>query len=417
MISMRHHGMNTATRRRGLRIGTSVLVAAALAGLSSPASADVFNGRIAFTSLRDGDREIYTVTARGGDPRQLTVNAANDAQPDWAPDGRALAYRVQVTRPRTLFQVARMQADGEQPTQLSFPVPTGREQGSQPSWFPDGSGILFRRSGTSVQPAVWRIGPWGEDPMQVLTAAGRQWDPRWTADMTRILFAWTRSEPADTDRAIAISAPSDPTPTVLFDDPGVFDSAPARSPDGSRIAFESDSNRLGTNPEGDREIFVMNADGSDVRQLTRNAIHDEGPAWSPDQTMLAYTSGPDNEHGDIQIMTADGVHLRTLASYDGLDESPDWQAIPAPATDRHCGDLTTYTADLVDVRAAGDGLSCAKARRLAAAWATHDHPNPLRAYAVETEGFGGTLRVHLTPRGNQDGTGNDKLVAFLLEPR
>lgn len=235
--------------------------------------------------------------------------------------------------------------------------------------------------------------------------------------MTRILFAWTRSEPADTDRAIAISAPGDLSSTILFDDPGVFDSAPARSPDGSRIAFESDSNRLGTNPEGDREIFVMNADGGDVRQLTRNAIHDEGPAWSPDQTMLAYTSGPDNEHGDIQVMTADGVHLRTLASYDGLDESPDWQAIPAPATDRRCGDLTTDTADLVDVRAAGDGLSCAKARGLAAAWVTHEHPNRLRAYAVETEDFGGTLRVQLAHRGNRDGTGNDKLVAFLLEPR
>ena len=38
----------------------------------------------------------------------------------------------------------------------------------------------------------------------------------------------------------------------------------------------------------------MGADGANPTQLTHNALHDEGPAWSPDGTMLAYTSGPDN---------------------------------------------------------------------------------------------------------------------------
>ena len=392
----------------------STVVAALLVAISasSPASADVFNGRIAFTSLRDGDREIYTMSAAGGDLRQLTVNTENDAQPDWAPDGRALAYRMQVTQPRTLFQAARMDADGEDQVQLTFPVATGREQGSQPSWFPDASGLLFRRSGTSVQPAVWRIGPWGEDPLQVLTASGRQFYPSWSRDMTRILFALTRSEPVDTDRAIAISAPADPAPTILFDDPGVFDSAPAWSFDGARIAFESDTNRLGTNPEGDREIFVMDADGGAVQQVTRNSIHDEGPAWSPDGTMLAYTSGLDNEHGDINVMTAGGVHLRRLTAYEGLDESPDWQAISAPATDRRCGDVPSETGDPTDVRAAGHGLHCKQALALAAAWTRGDRTHGLRAFDAEIEDFGGIRRVVLTHRG----TGNEKLLAFLHQP-
>jgi Tol biopolymer transport system component len=312
-----------------------------------------------------------------------------------------------------------MEADGDHQTQLTSPRPTGREQGSQPSWFPDASGFLFRRSGNSVRPAVWRIGPWGEDPMQVFSPDGRQFYPSWSRDMSRILFAWTRSEPLDTDRAIAISAPTDPEPTILFDDPGVFDSAPAWSPDGARIAFESDTKRLGTNPEGDREIFVMNADGSAVQQLTRNSVHDEGPAWSPDGTMLALTSGRDNEHGDIQVMTAGGVHLRQLTTYDGLDESPDWQAIPAPETDRRCGDLEAET--VTDVRAAGDGLGCDKARALAAAWTPGDRPggrpHRVQGFDAEREDFGGVLRVVLTHRGARDDeTGNEKLVAFLHQP-
>ena len=62
------------------------------------------------------------------------------------------------------------------------------------------------------------------------------------------------------------------------------------SPDGRRLAFVS-------NRDGDDEIFVMNADGSGVRQLTRNGktahgapIRDSAPAWSPDGTRIAFAA-------------------------------------------------------------------------------------------------------------------------------
>jgi Tol biopolymer transport system component len=101
------------------------------------------------------------------------------------------------------------------------------------------------------------------------------------------------------------------------------DSDPAWSPDGTKIAFESNSDPRGTNPEGDMEIFVMDADGTDPVQLTHNALRDEGPAWAPDGTMLAYSGGTDDDHLDINVMTAAGVHLETLTDYPGHDESPD----------------------------------------------------------------------------------------------
>jgi dipeptidyl aminopeptidase/acylaminoacyl peptidase len=189
----------------------------------------------------------------------------------------------------------------------------------------------------------------------------------------------------------------------------VFDSAPAWSPDGERIAFESDANLADGNPEGDREIFAMNADGSGVTQLTSNTAHDEGPAWSPDATMLAYTSGPTNVTGDIHVMTSAGVHLRQLAPYEGIDESPDWQPIPAPDTDRRCGDLAA--SGIIDVRAAGRGISCRRALRLADRWSRRR----LRGFDADVADYGGTLRVILTHRGNRDG--DDKLIAFLHQRR
>ncbi|HEX2053467.1 MAG TPA: hypothetical protein VHJ78_07065, partial [Actinomycetota bacterium] len=62
-----------------------------------------------------------------------------------------------------------------------------------------------------------------------------------------------------------------------------FDTFPAWSPDGSKIAFDSvrDENR---------EIYTMNPDGSDPRRLTDNRGIDRFPAWSPDGTRIAYYS-------------------------------------------------------------------------------------------------------------------------------
>jgi hypothetical protein len=168
-------------------------------------------------------------------------------------------------------------------------------------------------------------------------------------------------------------------------------------------------------------LYALAPDGSTRVRLTRPVAglsgmgRDSDPAWSPDATMLAYTSGPTNTTGDIHVMTTAGVNLRRLAPYEGIDESPDWQPIPAPATDRRCGDADSGARD---VRAAGHGLSCRKALELAARWsATADRPTVVGPFDAETVDFGGTLRVVLTHRGNRDDdrTGNGKLVAFLYQ--
>ena len=119
------------------------------------------------------------------------------------------------------------------------------------------------------------------------------------------------------------------------------------------------------------EIWTMAADGIGTRQLTHNALHDEGPAWSPDGgRLLAYTSGADDEHGDIHVMTARRPPPAPAHDFAGLDESPDWQAIPAPTTARRCGDAVRSGPGAHDVRATGRGLTCARALALARRWSS-----------------------------------------------
>ncbi|MEX2254649.1 MAG: hypothetical protein WEC34_04360 [Acidimicrobiia bacterium] len=75
-----------------------------------------------------------------------------------------------------------------------------------------------------------------------------------------------------------------------------FDSEPVWSPDGTRIAFAS--LRAG----GDNQIFVMNADGTDVQGLTPADDGNTCPTWSPDGTRIAYSNGD----ADIVIIPSDG---------------------------------------------------------------------------------------------------------------
>jgi dipeptidyl aminopeptidase/acylaminoacyl peptidase len=394
-----------------------------VAGPVAAASADVFNGRIAFSSFRNAPQQttgdIFTMNPDGSDLRQLTENPADDAQSDWSPDGRDITYRIRRPKSTVNFEVARMTARGEDHQRLTF-TPEGQAS-SQPSWFPDKSAILFRRSGPGSVASIWQMGPFGQDPLLRYDPTGPQLYPSLSPDMSKVMFATTTSPRGDTDRAIQTVDRDGSNLTTLFDVVGAYDSAPAWSPDGTRIAFESNSNAGGANPERDMEVWIMNADGSQPVQLTHNALHDEGPAWSPDGTLLAYSSGDHDLRLDINVMTATGGHLRRLTDYPGRDESPDWQPIPAPDTERRCGDLADTGAGAHDVRAAGDGLSCEKALELAARWSPEDlpgnRPTKVGGFDAAVTDFGGTYRVVLTHRGNHDDTGNDKLVAFLYQQR
>jgi Tol biopolymer transport system component len=92
------------------------------------------------------------------------------------------------------------------------------------------------------------------------------------------------------------------------------DFIPAWSPDGRKIAFTREF-------RGSAEIFLMNADGSGVTQLTQEtASHEQYPAWSPDGRRIAYRSAGEKEQ-DLFVMNADGSQPRRIT--DGPFEASD----------------------------------------------------------------------------------------------
>jgi Tol biopolymer transport system component len=128
--------------------------------------------------------------------------------------------------------------------------------------------------------------------------------------------------------------------------------APAWSPDGTRIAFSGYDHEGSSSGGGaNYDVYVMNAGGSDLRNLTKSAddvargASQGPPVWSPDGTMIAF-EGDDGENDGLYVMNADGTGFRRLA--DGLRPawSPDGSRI-----------LFTMGRDLYSISPDGTGAA------------------------------------------------------------
>src|SRR5437762_10505529 len=99
---------------------------------------------------------------------------------------------------------------------------------------------------------------------------------------------------------------------------GSDSTAPSGRPAAGQIAFTTDR-------DGNPEIYVMNADGAGLRNLTNNPTFDFELAWSPDGTKIAFSSGRDGDT-EIYLMHADGTGLVNLTHNPGQDLWPKWSA-------------------------------------------------------------------------------------------
>src|ERR1044072_6917962 len=187
-----------------------------LIALSAAQNAAAGTGRIAFTSNRDGNPELYVLDAGTGRVMRVTHTRRTEFDPTWSPSGAQLAF----ARGGSIWVL-----------RLSTGAVTKFVKGcffDSPDWAPDGSRISFDVSLPRAESIWLKALPTG--PETGINADGI--DPSWSPDGTAIVF---RRFPA----SIWIKKLSDGSAVRLTSDEG--SAQPARSPDGSKIAFSRSS--------------------------------------------------------------------------------------------------------------------------------------------------------------------------------
>jgi Tol biopolymer transport system component len=140
--------------------------------------------------------------------------------------------------------------------------------------------------------------------------------PSWSPDGTRIAFESNRHDPLHTE--IYVIVVDSGFVTRLTADSGFADAQPAWSPLGDRIAFVSDRDSAGY------DIYLMNTNGSGVVRLTADSAHSTQPAWSPDGAKIAFATDRDSPAGEIYVMDSTGANPQNLTNHPASDLTPAW---------------------------------------------------------------------------------------------
>jgi Tol biopolymer transport system component/outer membrane protein assembly factor BamD (BamD/ComL family) len=270
---------------------------------SAPQVTPTIRERIAFTSDRDGNDEIYVMNADGSGLVNLTNHDANDRKPSWSPDGTHIAF---ASDRNGAYGIYVMEADGGGVTRLT----SNLADDDHPAWSPDGKHIAF----TSDHDGNWEIHVMNADgsgQTNLTNYDENDQNPSWSPDGRYIAFNPLR----DGDNEIYVMN-ADGSGLVNLTNNPAHDWGPVWSPDGRHIVFTSDR-------DGPWGIYVMNADGSGVSRLTDNSTGSWLPSWSPDGRRIAFTSNRDGNH-EVYVMNADGSGLVNLTNNPALDCCPSW---------------------------------------------------------------------------------------------
>ena len=283
-------------------------------------------GRIAFASDRDGDLEIYMMNADGTSLVRLTESKGFDVPWSWSPDGRKLAFVSDRSGSHNIYV---MPVDGSEPIiQLTH----DSEGAGIPSWSPYGRRIAFSsaRDGDSE---IYVMDPDGTNIVQLTDSDADEYAPSWSPDGQRIAFTLFPQSIFNPDSEIYVMD-ADGNNTRQLTDNDASDFLPVWSPDGETIVFTSRDateswvidNTDTVHQRHNTNIYLMNADGSDIRQLTHDNISG-GISWSPDGQYMAFSYDSHNPYvkSDIYVMNANGSGRRALVDWEDSNEGvPIW---------------------------------------------------------------------------------------------
>jgi Tol biopolymer transport system component len=294
---------------RRLALAVAILLLAGCGGSSRKGPPD-----LVFVSTRDGDYALFGVDAAGKHERRLTKDKGDPSTPQGLfyqlePAWSPDGSRIAFTSRRDGREhVYVVTADGKDTRRLT----DSTMDDDHPSWSPDGKRIVFAREG-----ALFAIPSAGGTARRVGRGFGEARDPAWSPDGK--LIAYDYREPGTPVREVYVMH-ADGTARRQVTRLGNVSAVPAWSPDGRRLAFQSNAQG------GHFEIYSIGLDGKGLRRITTSPSSDTfEPAWSPDGKLLAFS-----REGAVWTVDAAG-NARRLTS-GANDSSPAWRPAVPTAT-------------------------------------------------------------------------------------
>ena len=259
-------------------------------------------------STSDKNYAVYLVNVQTGERRRLNQPGeyAGETTPRFAPDGKSLAFvRVSADNSQDLFVAP---TTGGKPQQITF----DRKTIHSLAWSADGTEIFFVSLRGNNQPNVWRVTATGGEPELIATGNNK--------DITNLAVSRDGKTFAFVENTLNLDIwrTEKNQPDKKFIGSTYNEFSPDLSPDGSRLIFIS-------NRTGKTEIWMSDAGGKNLRQITDSESVIAEPHFSPDGSQITYYVKTDG-NADIFSISPDGGAARRLTADESEERSPVWSA-------------------------------------------------------------------------------------------
>ena len=270
--------------------------------------------KIAFSSWRHRNLDIYLMNPDGSEEVRLTHHLARDAGPKWSPTGEHILFNSDRDGAPGDWDLYLMDADGSNVRRV-FPKSATR---SGPTWSPDGRQIIYN------------YGAIGNSVIYIGTIDGKKekrlaigYSPIWSPDGTEIAFlAGALDRPR---RITVLNLKTERQKFLPFPEVPMWVRHPAWSPEGDRLAFAW-YNRVEFQHEDFRleTIYIVNRDGTGLQQIIEEGKRAVEPVWSPRGDALLYSQLDKNDMQQIFKVTLDGGEPVQLSNPSFPNFARDW---------------------------------------------------------------------------------------------
>lgn len=268
---------------------------------------------VAFVSDRDGNPEIYAMSADGSNVRRLTDQELLDGGPQWSPDGSRIAFFS--ARDGNL-EIYVMDENGDNLRRLT----ENDAPDYNPAWSPNGTEIVFvsERDGT---PDLYVMPAAGGEARRLTSDPGIEMSPAWSPDGREIAYN-ALAAPQDAGELYLMNADGS-NPHRLIDLFGAGGWHPDWSPNGSQLS-------LSVGRDEGADVYTLKRDGTDALRLTDESSWLSETAFAPDGNWIAYMAGYSG-FSDLYVIDTAGEHIFRLTETQFDDTQPDWRSIVPPS--------------------------------------------------------------------------------------